>query len=619
MNVVTIGKLQPFHRALLVGASALFIAGCAGDGETTAGQGPSATEQTEDQAAEELAVELAGLSLEELYDVSYKALVARSPETVLWNALSDEIPLGAPALDDLSEDYQRETLAMYQTVLTTLTSHDRAALDEDQQLDYDIYAWFLEDEIERGRFFFHDFRASYSLWGVQSATQRLFTDIHPLVSAQDAHDYVARLAAVEHKLGQLADHLKAQRDEGIVEPRLSMDVAIGQVEPLAANAPEANPYYTTLRDRIGDIADLDGDEAEELLDRARSIVASDITAGYQRLLNTMRGLRSHAPASIGVGQYPAGDDYYAYRLRHHTTSDLSPAEVHQLGLDELARIHQEMRAIFDELGYPQDATLEELFALVAEDGGEVPAREVLATYEQIIDDAQARLGEAFEWLPEASVIVKPDPFGGFYIGPSYDGQRPGAFYAGNSQAEAAYAMRSLAYHEAVPGHHLQIALAMEAEAPLFRKFERSTGFVEGWALYAEHLAHELGWYEDDPYGDLGRLQFEALRAARLVIDTGIHAFGWNFDRSSRFNRENVGWAQGPSQGAAARYSVSPGQASAYMVGFLTIRSERERARAALGDAFDLKRFHRAVLESGGVPLTLLPAVVDRYIAAETAP
>ncbi|MCK5326754.1 MAG: DUF885 domain-containing protein, partial [Woeseiaceae bacterium] len=237
-----------------------------------------------------------------------------------------------------------------------------------------------------------------------------------------------------------------------------------------------------------------------------------------------------------------------------------------------------------------------------------------------IADAQSRLDEAFDIFPSADVIVLPDPFGGFYIGPSFDGTRPGAFYAGTANDEPYFRMPSLTYHESIPGHHTQIAIAMEQNVPAFRKIVHFTAFVEGWALYAERLAFDLGWYDNDPYGDLGRLQYEALRAARLVMDTGIHSLGWSFDDAATFNRENIGWSIGASQGAAARYSVWPGQATAYMVGMLQILRERQRAMDMLGAQFDLKAFHRAVLSNGAVPLTLLDDVVDRYIAeVQSAP
>lgn len=197
-------------------------------------------------------------------------------------------------------------------------------------------------------------------------------------------------------------------------------------------------------------------------------------------------------------------------------------------------------------------------------------------------------------LPSAPVDVLPDPFGGFYIAPSFDGSRPGAFYARTDFDQAYFQMPSLTFHESVPGHHLQIAIGMVQDVPAFRKIERHTAFTEGWALYAERLAWELGWYDNDIYGDLGRLQYEALRAARLVMDTGIHDLGWSFDQAVQFNQQNVGWSRQASEGAAARYSVWPGQATAYLVGMLRILAERQRAMDTLGASFDLTAFHREV-------------------------
>ena len=278
-----------------------------------------------------------------------------------------------------------------------------------------------------------------------------------------------------------------------------------------------------------------------------------------------------------------------------------------------------MRVIFDQLGYPANETLGELFSRVSADGGIIPAVDVKATYEAIIRAAEADVGAVFDIFPTASVVVADDPFGGFYIGPSFDGTRPGAFYASTQNSQPWFQMPSLSYHEAVPGHHTQIAIAMELPGPTFRKTERFTGFVEGWALYAERLAWELGWYDNDPYGNLGRLQYEALRAARLVMDTGIHSLGWSFEQAVQFNMANVGWGRSASEGAAGRYSVVPGQATAYMVGMLHILDARQRAMDQLGANFDLTAFHRVVLTSGGVPLALLDEVVDAWVAEQQVP
>ncbi|MGI9292593.1 MAG: DUF885 domain-containing protein, partial [Pseudomonadales bacterium] len=477
-------------------------------------------------AAEQLMTDLEGLTLADFYNTSYKALISRTPETIVWQTLTAIFPLDDVGLNDLSDAYQRDTFAMFQVVLDRLQSYDRATLDADEQLTFDVYQWHLQDTVDRLEFIYYDFAATYLLFSVQRDTQRFFTDIHPLATRQDAEDYVTRLNAVELKFRQLSDHLNLQRDAGIVEPALTLEVAINDVTNLAESSVDSHPYFISFRNKLNNIVDLSSADRQSLLDAARAATTNSVIPGYEQLRQTMQGLRTSAPTSIGVGQFPRGSDYYAYMLKHHTTTDLTAAEIHQLGLDELSRIHDEMRLIFDQLGYPQNETLQQLFARVAADGGVVPAADVLTTYESIIDAAQQDLVQAFDIFPMADVEVIADDFGGFYIRPSFDGTRPGAFYAGTTTDQPLFQMPSLTYHESVPGHHLQISLAMEQDVPAFRKLVGFTAFVEGWALYAERLAYELGWYDNDPYGNLGRLQYEALRAARLVMDTGIHSLGW---------------------------------------------------------------------------------------------
>jgi len=594
--------------------ASLLLTACGGGGSSGPATPPPPSGPS---AAEQLADDLQGLPLDDFYRASYGALLSRSPESVVWLTLTDDFPVDGDSLDDLSDAYQRMTIEMHGVVLDALRTYDRSVLSASEKLDYDVYEWFLQDNIDRLPFIYYNFAATYSLWGVQHNTLVFFTDIHPLATRNDAENYIARLTNVDRKLGQLEDHLERQRQAGIIEPGLSMTVAVNQVAAVHGTTPANSVFYTNFRDKIEAIADLSDADRSDLRSRALSAVRDDVLPAYRSLQSRLESLLANASPSIGVWQYPNGRDYYAYALRHRTSSDLTAAEIHQLGLDELSRINAEMRLLFDQLGYPQNESLQELFARVETDGGVIPARDVKSTYEGLIAFAEANYDQAFDIYPSAPVVVAEDPFGGYYIGPSFDGTRPGAFYAGTQVDQPWYQMPSLTYHESVPGHHTQIAIAMDQDMPAFRKIERVTGFVEGWALYAERLAWELGWYDTDIYGDLGRLQYEALRAARLVMDTGIHDLGWSFDRAVQFNIDNVGWSLGASQGAAARYSVSPGQASAYMIGMLTILRERQRAMDALGPAFDLRAFHRALLTNGGVPLTLLDDVVDGYIAEAT--
>ncbi len=569
---------------------------------------PTSTGPTD---SEKLREDLQGLSLDDFYAVSFIALGDRTPESVAGLGIPGVVV--EPKLNDISEAYQRETFNMVNVTLELLRTYDRDSLSDKDKLNYDVYEWYLQDESDREQFMFHNFIATYFFFGVHNSTQRFFTEIHPRGTDQDAFDYLTRLSGVGAKFDQAVANLDTQEAMGIIEPFVSLDLGLNQInQTTTQGGPETSRYYTGFLDVLGEAPGLSATTQTDLRNRALSLIENTVFPAYERLGAKVNRQLSQAPRSVGVGQYPQGAEYYHWALKHHSSSDLTPAQVHDLGVAELQRIRNEMRILFDELGYPQDETLQELFARVAVDGGIVPASEARARYESLIEFARVRLDQAFDVFPTIDVVVEPDPSGGYYIRPSLDGSRPGAFYAGTTERPY-YDMPTLTFHEALPGHHTQIALALEQDLPFFRKVVNFTGFVEGWALYTERLAYELGWYEDDIYGNLGRLQFEALRAARLVMDTGIHDLGWSADEATQFNEDNVGWSFNASRGAAYRYSVYTGQATAYYIGMLEILNQRQRAMDELGALFDLKAFHRALLTNGAVPLSVLDSVVDGYI------
>ncbi|MEL6447786.1 MAG: DUF885 domain-containing protein [Pseudomonadota bacterium] len=566
-------------------------------------------------AVDTLRDSLEGLSLSAFYDVSYKALLARDPEQVVSLGLDDEIDVSGQ-LTNLSRDYALETIAMHGVVRDALNDYDRAALSPADQITWDVYAWYLDSVIDDAPFVDYHFLATYSLISEQSQTERFFTDIQPFDDQADAEAYLARLRRVDDKFLQLTQRLAASRDAGIVEPALTMNVAIQRLDQILALPLLGNPYLTTFNDKIAPLSDLTSLQKSELRDQAMNAVSGSVIPAYQNLRNTLATLLSSAPSEIGVGQYPQGDAFYAERLAYFTSSSLTPAEVHQLGLDALIGISSDLADRFATLGFPAAEPLATSIGRVSTEGGVVAAANAVAVYEALIDAANDDMMGAFNVFPLADVVVIGGPTGGFYIRPSLDGSRPGAFYASTVTGVPMFTMPTLTYHEALPGHHYQIALAMEQDVPLFRKVVGATSYIEGWGLYAERVASDLGWYSGDLYGDVGRLHFEALRAARLVIDTGIHAFGWTFDEATSFGVENVGSTFGGAQGAAARYSVWPGQATAYYVGLLKILELRERAQTELEGNFDLAAFHDVVVGSGAVPLDVLEAVVDGWIASQ---
>jgi len=542
----------------------------------------------------------------------------RNPEGVLAEGIAEAWGLEGAELTNISDAYVRETYGMYETVLEMLRAYDREALSPEQQISYDVYEWYLDDEVRGKAFMYHDYPATYYfVTSVPEDLIQFFTDLHPLASKQDAEDYVARLGQVDTKFEQLIEGLKLREEAGVVPPKFAIQWGMYGWRNLANSNATATPFYQALEEKLGDVDGISAAERKELLASAEKAIEESVLPAYGKLLEYLRHQESVATTDDGVWKLPDGEAYYAYVLHHHTTTNLTADEIHELGLRELERIHAEMRAIFDELGYPEGESLAASFDRVAADGGRVSGNQVVERYERLIQEADRNLDPAFDIRPEAEVIVIGAPYGGYYVSGSVDGSRPGAFYAGVSGAEEdLYGMPTLAYHEAIPGHHTQIAIAQEADLPAFRTAVGFTGYTEGWALYAEGLAAELGWYEDDPYGNLGRLQYEAFRAARLVMDTGIHVKKWTFDEAEEFFVENVGF--GPNDNVnteheVARYIVWPGQSPAYKIGMIKILELRQKAMDQLGDQFDLKEFHNLLLTNGSMPLEILERLVDDYI------
>jgi uncharacterized protein (DUF885 family)/putative intracellular protease/amidase len=570
-------------------------------------------------AAGELAAKLQGLSLDDFFEVSWRELMYRYPETIVGEGLSEVYPLETVELTNISDAYIRETYQMYAVILETLRTFDRESFSPERQVSFDVYEWYLDDKVREQEFMYYDYPATYFITSVQSDVLQFFTDLHPIANQQDAQDYVTRLGQVDVKFEQLLEGLKLREDAGIVPPGFATNWALYGLRDITRSAAARTPFYQALKEKLDPLSNVDPAQKQALLDAAEETINAVVIPAYNDLVDYLAHLESIAPSDDGLWQFPNGDAYYAYVLRHHTSTDMTPDEVRELGLQELDRIHAEMRAIFDALGYPQDESLAELFDRVEQDGGYIPAGEVLDTYTQLVQQADQNLDEVFDARPQAQIKVVASSIKGMYVSGSYDGSRPGAFHAGQGDSrEPFYAMPTLAYHEAVPGHHFQVSLAQEANLPSFRRGVFFTAFVEGWALYAEQLAWELGWYEDDPYGDLGRLQAEAFRAARLVMDTGIHAQGWTSDQSNAFFTKNTGFESGDAvdpNGQTTRYIVWPGQATTYKIGQIKFLQVRQKAMEQLGEQFDIKEFHNVVLLNGPMPLAVLETVVDNYIAA----
>jgi uncharacterized protein (DUF885 family) len=572
------------------------------------------------EVADDLVLQLKGLSLSDFFEVSTRALTMRSPEVVLEMGLTDTYGVTDIRLDDISDGYQRETYQMIAVILEMLQSYDRSVLSHEDQISYDIYQWYLEDRLAEQEFMYYDYPATYyPITAVHENLITFFTDIHPVRDLADGRDFVTRLGQVGAKIDQLIENLEIRAAAGIQPPQFAIQWSVyGSLGQFVEMPAIINPIYTAFKEKLDPLSSVTPEDRQVLLAEAEQTITEVVVPAYQDLLSYLSRLETYSGGDSGVWRLPQGEAYYANRIRHNTTTDLSAEEIHQLGLEELDRIHGEMRTVFQQLGYPQDISIVQAYDRVAQDGGHIPGNQVLETYKALISEADQNLSTAFDISPETGVIVIPVQYGDYYVSGSFDGSRPGVFYAGiGSAGKDYYAMPTLAYHETIPGHHFQITLAQEMKSlPSFRRALVFTAYAEGWALYAERLAWELGWYEDDPYGYLGFLQAQAFRATRLVVDTGLHASGWTFDQAQGFFTENTGFDMDDNvnpQHEIARYLVWPGQSVSYYIGYLKFMEMRQRAMDELGDKFDLKEFHRLLLSNGSMPLEVLERVVDGYI------
>ena len=372
-------------------------------------------------------------------------------------------------------------------------------------------------------------------------------------------------------------------------------------------------------------------EQKLLLDEARVALITSVGPAYRSLISFLQQLEQQAGTDDGVWRFPDGAAFYQNRLARMTTTDYSAEQIHQLGLKQVERIHGEMRQIMQQVGFAGD--LAEFFVFMREapqfyyPDTEEGRAAYLAEATAVIDHMRTRLDELFLVKPKAEMIVKAvEPFReqtagkAFYQRPSMDGSRPGVYYANLYRMSdmPKYQLEALAYHEGIPGHHMQLAIAQELEGiPKFRRFGGATAYIEGWGLYSELLPKEIGLYQD-PYSDFGRLAMELWRAARLVVDTGIHAKKWSREQAIQYLVDNTPNPEGDAVKAIERYIVMPGQATAYMVGMIKLLELRELAKSELGERFDIREFHNVVLKNGAVPLDVLEQLVKDYIAGKRA-
>jgi uncharacterized protein (DUF885 family) len=451
---------------------------------------------------------------------------------------------------------------------------------------------------------------------------------HQVNSVEDAENYISRLHKVKVKFEQNLEGLKLREQKGIIPPRFVIDRVLEEMTEFVSKPVEENILYSSLQKKLTDAEGISPDDQTRLLSLAKEEIISSVHPAYQLFINYFERVADKATNDDGIWKLPDGDIVYAQALKFFTTTDYSADYIHDIGLKDVDRIQLEIMAILQKENYDvSQGFTSAIESLAAEEKFYYPdtkegREQILIDYQTILDEINVGLDSAFRIRPKASMKVRRIPEfkektapGAYYQQPSIDGSRPGMFFANlyDIKATPKYSMRTLAYHEGIPGHHFQIAIAMELEGmPLFRRMSPFTAYTEGWALYTERLAWDLG-FQDDPFDNIGRLQAELFRAVRLVVDTGIHHKRWTRQEAIDYMVANTGMAQSDVVSEIERYIVMPGQATSYKVGMMKILELRDKAKSSLGDKFDLRDFHDVILKNGAVPLDILTRLVDQYI------
>jgi uncharacterized protein (DUF885 family) len=622
-------------RPLLIAATlaaTLWLAACDREPESTAPPaGPAAdASATAQSAAEKLSEDQ---RLAAFFEEVFERNVAQSPE---FQARLGRKTADYGKWDDYSEAWAVQEHEQVQADLARLRSEfDFARLSPDSQLSYRIFEYNQERALRMFRWRHHHYAVS-QMNNVAGDLPTFLQNIHRIDTREDAEAYISRLAGVETVMQQKMEQLRLGEAVGVIPPRM----VYPRVLPAAENLLQGAPFEETAEDGVvladfrAKVAALDIDaEAEAILvNDAANALSGPFRSGYQAFIAEMTRLQARSDHDDGVWALPDGAAYYASMVEFWTTVQRDPGEIHELGLAEVARIRGEMETIMARVGFKGD--LQEFFEYVRTtpenyypDTDEGRA-EYLAEATRLIEGIYDIAPDYFNVLPQAPLEVRRvEPWReagsstAFYNRPSPDGSRPGIYYVNLQDMNAVqkHIMNSLAYHEGAPGHHFQLAIQQELEGvPEFRKYSGYSAYAEGWALYAERLAWEAGQYEGLPMRDFGRLAEEMKRAVRLVVDTGMHAKQWPLEQSIAYMTENTPMAPADIERQIMRYYVTPGQALSYKIGMLTILDLRERAREALGDAFDIRAFHDVVLKNGAMPMAVLEQVVDEYIAAAQA-
>ena len=551
-----------------------------------------------------------------------------SPESLTYLGVVDRFnwltnhqsKISITGLSDMEED-----LVDAKKLKALLLSYKNESLSEQQKITKEIAVFDASNFIkETEEFPFHNYPLN-QIGGIHLNAVQFMTDVHPIRNVKEAEAYIDRLNLFDDSFEATLEILNAQKKTGIFPPKFVFDHLIRQLEEFLNFKDNENPLRSVFLRKIEDL-NLDSEVSGDLISKLDNSIENSVTPGFKLLYDFVKETRKKANQYHGVWSLPNGDEFYALRLKVYTTTDYSAEDIHNIGFSEVERITKRMQEIAFDLGYGDQVKVGQLMNSLNEDSNflysDTPGRKetVVADYNSIVEETWNISELYFHNMPKSRVEVRAVPeyseqnqAGGYYMSPALDGSRPGVFYANlyDIKQTPTYSMRTLAFHEAIPGHHLQVALNLENESlSLYRRFGYGTSaFSEGWALYAERLALEAGLAED-PYDELGVLQSELFRAVRLVVDTGIHYKRWSREEAMAYMKNVTGMSDTEVRVEIERYIVWPGQACSYKVGMLKILELREKAKEKLGENFNIKDFHSVILEQGQPPLFIVEDLVN---------
>ena len=575
------------------------------------------------------------VSIDWFYTRVFLRFALENPELLTQLRILEPIGIRAHngKLTDASIAHENAVFARLKDDYATLHRYDTTGYTGQDRISYEIFDYYVGTQVRGKRWRYHNYPVN-QLFGIQSELPNLMMQVQQVNDAKDAELYIARLGEFPHKLDQVIDGIKLRESKGIIPPKFVVEKVIEQIKGFLAPGAKGNTLTVGFKEKLDKIPAEKMDVATRaaLLTRVEAAVSASVFPAYNALAAYFETLRAKATRNDGVWALPDGDRYYQYAIESNTTTTMTPDRIHTLGLSEVARVTAEMDRILKDAGYTEGTVAERMRKLATSPAQLYPdtdegRAQILTDYETIINDVSAGLDPYFATKPKAKVVVKRvPPFAektapsAYYNGPPLDGSRPGTFYANLHDVSQTpkYGMRTMAYHEAVPGHHLQVAIARELkDLPIFRSVVPFTAYAEGWALYAEQLAWEAG-YEKNPLDNLGRLQAELFRSVRLVVDTGLHSKRWTREQAIDYMIINTGKPEAAVVTEIERYLVNPGQALAYKVGMIKILELRERAKTALGSKFDIREFHDEVVKNGAMPLAVLERIIDDYVARKNA-